>query len=29
MSEAVVFWKNEYNNRSLKYAYEFKDGNFI
>ncbi|MEY8304162.1 hypothetical protein [Anaerosalibacter bizertensis] len=28
ISEAVVFWEDEYNNRSLKYAYEFKDGKF-
>lgn len=28
ISEAVVFWKDEYNNRDLKYAYEYKDAGF-
>ncbi|NMD34209.1 MAG: hypothetical protein GYA84_09535 [Firmicutes bacterium] len=28
VSEAAVFWKDEYNNRNLKYAYEFKNGKF-
>lgn len=25
----AVFWEDDYNNRTVKYAYEFKDGNFI
>ncbi len=28
ISEACVFWEDEYNNRNLKYAYKFTDGNF-
>lgn len=28
ISEVVVFWKDEYNDRSLKYVYEYKDGGF-
>ena len=27
--EGAVFWEDDYNNRTVKYAYEFKDGNFI
>lgn len=26
--EIAVFWEDEYNNRSVKYAYEYKDGAF-
>lgn len=28
ISEAAVFWEDEYNNRNLKYAYYFRDGSF-
>ena len=28
ISRAVVFWKDGYNNRQLKYSYNFKDGKF-
>lgn len=28
ISEIAVFWEDEYNNRNLKYAYEYKDGEF-
>jgi hypothetical protein len=28
ISEFVVFWEDEHNDRSLKYAYEYKDGGF-
>ncbi len=27
--EGAVFWEDDYNNRTVKYAYEFEDGNFI
>lgn len=26
--EAAVFWKDDYNNRNLKYAYEYENGGF-
>jgi len=28
VSEAVVFWEDDYNNRTVKYAYEFMNGAF-
>ncbi|NMB42369.1 MAG: hypothetical protein GX996_10630 [Firmicutes bacterium] len=28
ISEATIFWEDEYNNRTVKYAYEYKDGGF-
>ena len=28
ISEAAIFWEDEYNNRNVKYAYEYKDGEF-
>lgn len=28
VSEAAVFWKDKYNNRNLKYAYEYRNGGF-
>ncbi len=28
ISEAAVFWKDSYNNRNLKYAYEYRNGGF-
>ncbi len=28
VSEAAVFWKDDYNNRNLKYAYDYRDGGF-
>lgn len=28
VSEAAVFWEDDYNNRTVKYAYEFMDGAF-
>lgn len=28
ISEAAVFWKDDYNNRNVKYAYEYRNGNF-
>ena len=28
IAEAAVFWEDEYNNRSTKYAYEYKNGAF-
>lgn len=28
IAEGVVFWKDDHNNRTVKYAYEYKDGNF-
>lgn len=28
VGEAAVFWKDGYNDRSLKYAYEYRNGNF-
>lgn len=27
--EGAVFWKDDYNNRTVKYAYEYKDGEFF
>jgi len=27
-SEAAVFWKDDYNKRNVKYAYEYKNGGF-
>lgn len=29
VTEVAVFWKDEYNNRDVKYAYEYKDGKFF
>lgn len=26
--EAAIFWKDDYNNRTVKYAYEYNDGEF-
>jgi len=28
ISEAIIFWEDNYNNRNLKYAYEDKNGGF-
>ncbi len=28
MSQLVIFWKDDYNNRTVKYAYEYKGGIF-
>lgn len=28
ISEAAIFWKDKYNNRNVKYAYEYRDGGF-
>ncbi|WP_313758567.1 hypothetical protein [Tissierella sp.] len=28
ISEAAIFWVDDYNNRNLKYAYGYKDGGF-
>ncbi len=28
ISEAAIFWEDKYNNRNVKYSYEYKDGNF-
>lgn len=29
VAEIAVFWEDEYNERDLKYAYEYKDGGFF
>lgn len=28
VSEAAIFWKDDYNNRNVKYAYEYRNGGF-
>ena len=28
ISEAVIFWEDEYNNRTVKYAFEYRNGGF-
>jgi len=28
ISQVAIFWKDEYNDRDLKYAYEYRDGGF-
>lgn len=28
IKELVIFWKDDYNNRTVKYAFEYKDGAF-
>lgn len=28
ISQAAIFWRDEYNDRDLKYAYEYKNGGF-
>jgi len=29
ITEAAIFWQDDYNNRSVKYAYEYRDGGFF
>ncbi len=29
VSEAAIFWNDDYNNRSVKYAYTYRDGGFF
>ncbi|KKG07223.1 hypothetical protein [Methanosarcina mazei] len=29
ISEAAIFWKDDYNNRNVKYAYEYKNNGFF
>lgn len=29
VNEAVIFWRDDYNNRDVKYAYEYRNGGFF